>query len=475
MKAQMTWNGKAKRWFKKHEGKQYAVSVSTLAALYPHLVQSHTKEGSARAATQWWAAKLNEVGRHPEHEAITAAIELRQLMALWCQLEHEDELRGLILDEVDRLKRALADRTPVDRKPVPDGSLVATVLGIPLDPFKPSFHLMGHTATPLYHNRTKAEWEANIEQARKHQQWATVHTVNDDLPTLLEMYLDHKEASNGHRTNIKRHITSFINWKQKTEGNTAANSITALTLLNYRKHLMGNGTRGQTSSRELNLVKTFVRWLYEVEVLASLPRNLAIKSKTLSIPREDIHPTTWTDEQIRFILQAPPRVQLYCLLALNCGFYASDIASLKHDEVDWTKGRIKAKRHKTGQGGAFWFELWSTTFALLKEQRSKHPELVLTTEVGTPLWSDEYRRDSVGELFRFWRDKHELMSGCQFKDLRKTGRSKLDSHTEFARYAPTYRQESPKTVDERYYRVPSQAQFSAAIKWLGEQWFTKPI
>jgi integrase len=328
---------------------------------------------------------------------------------------------------------------------------------------------LGCSPDNIYLDLGVDQWRENIEQARKHQEWGKARTVEDDLEKCLALYLDAKSgASAGHRRNMGRYIGNFISWLCKTEGTASAGKITALSLLNYRRHLMESGKAGTTTGPQLNKIKTFVRWLHEMEIIASKPRNL--DSRNLVIPRGTTTPHTWTDEEIQLIHIAPDRIKLFMLLALNLGFYSSDIASLRHDMVDWDNGRIKAKRHKTGQGAAIWFDLWPETFRLLKQERDRypHPELVLQTKYGKPLWNDADGRDAVAVLFQKWRKTHGIV--CRFKDLRKTGRTRLDNHDEFARYAPWYLQHSPKTVDERYYRAPTQSQFSRALKWLGDQW-----
>ena len=54
-------------------------------------------------------------------------------------------------------------------------------------------------------------------------------------------------------------------------------------------------------------------------------------------------------------------------------------------------------------------------------------------------------------------------------DLRKTGRQ-LENHPEYARFAQSFLQQSARSVDEKWYRKPSQVQFDAALRWLGNQY-----
>jgi hypothetical protein len=97
----MTWNAKQKRWFFKFRKRQYAVSLRALCESYPHLLSSDTRAGSCSAANQWWREKLATL-QHPQNAQLAEGIKIRQQLASWFQLEHLDELRAMILGEVDR-------------------------------------------------------------------------------------------------------------------------------------------------------------------------------------------------------------------------------------------------------------------------------------------------------------------------------------------------------------------------------------
>lgn len=137
---------------------------------------------------------------------------------------------------------------------------------------------------------------------------------------------------------------------------------------------------------------------------------------------------------------------------------------------------MRWSRSKTGKGNGLSYQLWGEILKLLRQYRSKHPTLALTTTAGTPLWTSshqdggrERKFDSIGLNFRRWRQRVGL-DLPDLKDLRKTGRNKLEEHSEFARYGREFLQHSARSVDEKWYRKPTQAQFDAAIRWLGEQY-----
>ncbi|MCA1684829.1 MAG: hypothetical protein LC745_02350 [Planctomycetia bacterium] len=58
---ELSWEGKARRWWKQHDGKRYVVSGRQLKKLgYLPLDTAETKEGSYRAANKWWSDKVGE-------------------------------------------------------------------------------------------------------------------------------------------------------------------------------------------------------------------------------------------------------------------------------------------------------------------------------------------------------------------------------------------------------------------------------
>jgi integrase len=168
-------------------------------------------------------------------------------------------------------------------------------------------------------------------------------------------------------------------------------------------------------------------------------------------------------------------MRLFIFLQLNCGMYSADIAALEHDQVDWKHGTVQWTRAKTGKGNGLNYQLWPETFALLKKLRSKHPTLVLTTRTGQPLKitklnANHYERktDMIGLAFRRWNESKKL-NLPPLKELRKTARNKLENHAEFARYAQAFLQQAARSVDEKWYRKPSQEAFDRALVWLRTQ------
>jgi hypothetical protein len=80
----------------------------------------------------------------------------------------------------------------------------------------------------------------------------------------------------------------------------------------------------------------------------------------------------------------------------------------------------------------------------------------------------EIKTDRIGASFRNWNTGKKLGLPA-LKNLRKTARNKLENHEEFARYAQAFLQQAPRSVDEKWYRKPSQEAFDRALIWLRQQ------
>lgn len=231
-----------------------------------------------------------------------------------------------------------------------------------------------------------------------------------------------------------------------------------------------------TASTVLAIVSSFIRWLWQNDVLETLPRN--IRELSVTVPKTK--PKVITKEEIKSLLEAGDDVRrLYILLMLNCGMTQKDIADLRQSEVDWQTGRItriRSKRQHAENPPIVEYVLWRETFQLLVKQRST-TERVLLTRKGTPLVEEQViengfarSRDTIYSKFLHFPAFQSLKErGISPKHFRKTAASMLDAHPEFSRFAQHFLGHTPVTIAERHYVVPSQERFDAAVKWLGEQ------
>jgi hypothetical protein len=156
----------------------------------------------------------------------------------------------------------------------------------------------------------------------------------------------------------------------------------------------------------------------------------------------------------------------------------NDIAELRNDEVGWKIGTITRARSKTRErhGPVVTYKLWPETFALLKKYRSTG-ELALTNEEGKPLV--RYWLDDEGKLKRYdcvhaaW-SRIPIKLGLAkmrlaLKHLRKTSSTALGRHPQYKFYANHFLADSPRSIADRSYVIPSQEEFFSALDWLRVQ------
>lgn len=222
----------------------------------------------------------------------------------------------------------------------------------------------------------------------------------------------------------------------------------------------------------MKTIKTFVRWLHEVEILPHLPRNLT--SKSLRIDRETPIIEAYSIEQVQqYFVDATPQLQLYMLLALNCGMTQIDISDLKPESVNWALGTLTRKRGKTANSArvpTVTYKLWTRTVSLLKQLRSEGTDPLLVTAKGETLCGQGYRddqfvrRDAVGDAFE-WHRKRQKLSG-NFRMFKKTSASLLRDHPEFNGIEPVFLDHAPRSISDKHYAKVPETLLARGLDWL---------
>ena len=117
-------------------------------------------------------------------------------------------------------------------------------------------------------------------------------------------------------------------------------------------------------------------------------------------------------------------------LALNCGFYVGDIATLEYSHIK--DGYVLKDRHKTNVPTRF--KLWSVTKALLEAHANGSGNVMLVTEDGGPLLViDPYAKNGKGK--RWCKIETDLLAtrkrlginGVTFSMFRDTSSTKIES------------------------------------------------
>jgi integrase len=223
--------------------------------------------------------------------------------------------------------------------------------------------------------------------------------------------------------------------------------------------------------------RRFVRDLAMNRVIP-MPLNLDARIFSFEVTAKEIK--TYPTETVRTMVAGlPDRLKLYALLALNCGMYPVDMATLQHSE--WKDGRIIRKRTKTRkQNGVptVSYKLWPETQALLEQYaKGDHPEYVLTSLTGSCLWTrhinergKEVKKNLITMQWKRGRGEgRATFLPIPIKALRSVGATLLESHETYARYVQMYLGHSPRSIAERHYAAPSREGFDQAVNWLREQ------
>ncbi len=460
-KSLMTWNPKQKRWFKKYLHKQYVVSCKELGT-------APTKEASREAANDWWEQRLVKLsGASPKAPAV--------------------------LDFSETFHRRLLDRAHLDvplvSDPVMQAQLHRQVMKYVEELVQEPFELPATIADA----NPRMKVGKSIVRLPTESDMDNVRTVG----AAIKVCVDRKaaQAASGERSvgrwdAFRCHLQHFADWVG-SGGDIAL--IDASTLENYHSHLLTEiGKRRNDSKAGLSRkyaqdlfgsARQFVRWAWG-RGLIELPRNIdsrdfafggTVAQKIKVIPVIEIK---------TLLAGATEATKLYLLLMLNCGMYQKDISDLQHGEVDWKRGTIARKRSKTADFEnvpIVTYKLWRETFSLLKAHRSKHATLALTTSVGNPLKVESIvngknsKTDNIQSAYRRLLAKLKIKAKDRrpLKLLRKTSSSLLATNPAYRPYAQYFLGQSPVGTADKHYVQPDDAQFFAALAWLGRQYGIK--
>lgn len=413
----MTWVPKSRRWMKKYGGRWYSISCRKLGV-------PDTKEASWRAANAWWEEQQAEADRPTEDDRVSRARQISNLVRDFSKLDdtaRREAVEALLgAGTYDSLKSQAGDMLAGMESPRPERTVAAQA----------------------------EEWKA-----------------------MLRGMCQAGQMSEGRFDAYARKIRPFVDWMGP---GAAIDAIDEAKLEGFFSHLTGKvGAKemAPTYAHELLMTaKQFIRRLAELKLI-HLPGNIdarRFRFNHSAAQKIDV----FTVEEVRELLgRANERMRLYLLLMLNCGMYQMDVAELRQEEVDWRHGTITRARSKTRErnGPVVTYKLWPETFALLKKHRAEG-ELALTTERGNPLV--EYALKD-GKLARYdaIQSAFTRMGKARLgmKHLRKTSATLLGEHPQYKFFANHFLADSPKTMADKHYVIPSQAEFFEAIDWLGDK------
>jgi hypothetical protein len=501
----MTWVASQTRWLKEYHGKSYSVSCRQLSRRLGSPIPP-TKEGSWREANAWWDVRQAEIdaaariagmdvdadgvlfdGRQEALDAIREKIN-------WARHFAPQEVPALLETE-----QTIGETDPVDGAPMADAGQinvnvqVARALGIhvpdDLDPIILQ-HFFGDGRI----------WQDRLARTREVPQTHKKMTLRyhaDQFKELLRAKCKDKPGTYGEQDRL---VELLVNIRRRQRGGQVIEAvthpemlveqITELTFQNYFLVLSAMVHAGEiteeTARKRLRMLKRFIKYLWG-QRLIELPRNLDSEEFRFQVVALEIV-VPERERVVAVVAALPPRLRLYALLAMNCAMNQVDISELKHTMVDWQEGRIKRKRVKTKKVKnvpEVDYLLWPEAFELLKQFRSGHPELVLTTETGGKLVDRMYKegekktgkKDMVQLAWKRWwmgtPKKPCPVTGprIRFKELRAFGATAIESHELYGRYKGHYLGHAPRTVADKHYAKPSRELFDRIITWLHDRIF----
>jgi hypothetical protein len=455
MKPRMNWEGDVKRWTKTHRKRKYAVTVKQLSEWCGRRLEP-TKEGSYRAANEWYDAQIMEAesGGIVTPEMVEAKRRLD-----WCRANGDDEgavhWAGVL---------AWLPRRPDLWRQAKRGQAIRTLLsgGIPW-----------HVAAEMemddkFLDRVSGE-QVWAERLQPQDEGAyTVAKALADFTSVRAAQVRSGGIAEGTHLGTLQALRFFVDFIGET---TPVDKVDEDSWERYVVHLINRGDVGPGYQRRIQgAAKHFLKWLAGKKRIV-LPANLG--DFMLRIAEPEARVVVLPAATCRRIVEAvPDHVKACVLLGMNCLYTQQDFSDLRHDEVDWTEGRIRRKRSKTRKKAkvpTVDYKLWPETLDWLKRMRSDDPDRVLLTSTGLPWISGRIDRYRVA-----WRDhiQAKLDIEASPKSLRKTSANLINRHPEFGRYAQYALGQAPKTIAETHYvEPPDQETFDRVIDWLRGQYF----
>jgi site-specific recombinase XerD len=422
----LTWqagtNGRTGRWRKKYRGRSYYFSGG----------RGKTDQVAYENAVQAWEKKKLEVDATTpkRHQAdYDAAINEWQYVLSWCRKHSDDEMAAVAATKLEKLQTQLASPRPaaIAREDKLDGQFDMSVrnptLQQMLDDIAENFEPLPVSVAevqagladletrlaeqqgplPMLTPNPDSLWPADplqIEKAVWSDRLNVLHRSDEpheaDLQSHIDRFLAAKRAtvSAGRADMLRLLLNRFSQW---CGSGTNVTELAGKTLAEYHQDLMeqarAKSLASATAKECLSSVKTFIRWLWQRDVIPSLPRIMDGRTQQLNIPVDNNEIVVFTIAEIKSLLaKASQRTKLYILLMLNCGMTQKDIADLLHSEVDWKTKQIIRRRSKTKSHVTVpivRYRLWEETFALLLAERSNgNEEKVLLNTNGKPLWQE---------------------------------------------------------------------------------------
>lgn len=302
----LTWqpgaNGRTGRWRKKYKNNVCYFSGGR---------GKSDQEAYRKALADWEVFKTRIDGQAPkphQEEYERAANTWEQVLA-WCRKHRENMFAEVAAERLESLRRRLG---APKLQPLGRSDTFEALFDMPVIPL--AHHYVGNGIDAESAKRLRAAIPAELDGAalaeyadeldgspmriareiwrdRLDVQKQTAASPDESLRAHVDCFLKEKEGevkagelSVGRLYKLGLHLNNFADWFGR---DTAVTEINGRTLSDYRLKLLEQVERKKwvraTAHDHLVTLKSFVRWLWQVEAIPSLPRNLDGKSQSLKI------------------------------------------------------------------------------------------------------------------------------------------------------------------------------------------------
>jgi len=293
---------------------------------------------------------------------------------------------------------------------------------------------------------------------------------DDLLPSAWDAVLDSYEAAQQRRYEqgeigatrwgaIRRSVGKLRTWFKDKALPEDEQGLGRL-LSEFREDLEARLTAGEikrsTFDDRIRDLRHFIEWGSSTYRLSPLPRNSSLVFRKFNDAAVDRGAKAIDVETLRKLWQkADSRLRLCMALALNCGFYASDIGGLTPEQftadgqLNFVRRKTERKAHK-GHGVRVVYKLWPVTQKLVNKHLNTAGELAFTDKNDNPLYttySSGVRDDRIYRMFAAVRDQLGI-EGVSFDNLRDTGATLVEQIDQ--RWTDTYLAHVDNRIARRY-------------------------
>lgn len=424
----MSWEGEPNyRWTKLYKGQRFKVTCDQLGV-------PRTKADSIAAANQWWQDQLSQ--HSPMSDPDTRSAIERRLRLIPVA---ENGTANKWIQEVTDLKNGIIQAGPRYFEGLPTVSI---------DP------LQGTTKTEkaIWTDRVNRSIESAIDPDK---------TIGHNLSCFLKLIRSNQSITTQHE--ISEYLDSMTKSGKVWSSVTDVSTIAETTVNNHYLYLVEKDYSFGSHNKYLGFFRRFISWLFEQNLLPTLPRNL--KSKDHLKPRTHKQVKVFSDVAA-VIHELPDRLKLWAYLGLNCGMTNADLGELHWDMIDKKNWTLTRRRVKTGENPntpTVKYKLFPETIKLLK--KIKTTGLVLQTQNNKPMYAvtDPNNRRKKKDMFStIWgrlKDKPKIT----LSRFRSIGSTALKTDVKYRSYVTYFLAHSPSEVSDRHYAAESDGPFYEAL------------